>query len=106
MAAASVLFMYGANKGDLRLNDLVSANIRFALVTSTYSPVITATGDALWSAVSANEIASTSRSAPSLASLWGSPPPATRHPVNGHQRRVRSQVTAQISATVRFTKKV
>lgn len=49
--------IYAKNKDDLRLNDLASANLRLALVTSSYTPNVTATGHSLWSEVSANEIA-------------------------------------------------
>ena len=56
MAAGTFTF-YGANKADYRLNDLVSANLRMALVSSAYTPDITATGNTLWANASANEIA-------------------------------------------------
>jgi hypothetical protein len=51
------MYLYGKNKDDLRLNDLVGANLRLALVTNAYTPNITATGHSLWSEVSGNEIA-------------------------------------------------
>ena len=54
---AGTFTLFGANKDDYRINDLVSANLRMALVTSVYAPNITATGHALWASVSANEIA-------------------------------------------------
>jgi hypothetical protein len=54
---ANAFVLFSANKDDLRINDLVGANIRMALVSSAYTPNSTATGHALWSAVSANEIA-------------------------------------------------
>ena len=56
--AAGTFTLYKANIADLRENDLVSANLRLALVTSTYSPSnTTTTGDSLWATPSANEIA-------------------------------------------------
>lgn len=55
--ASSAMIMYGANKDDIRVRDLESANLRWALVGSAYTPDVTATGHALWAAVSANEIA-------------------------------------------------
>lgn len=55
--AAGTFTIYGANKADIRLNDLVSANIRIALVTSVYTPDVTATGNTLFANVSANELA-------------------------------------------------
>ena len=54
---AQAFTLYAKNKDDLRLNDLVSANLRLALVTSAYTPNVTATGHSLWSDVSANEVA-------------------------------------------------
>jgi hypothetical protein len=56
---AQAFTLYAKNKDDLRLNDLVSANLRMALVTSTYTPNVTATGHSLWSEVSGNEISGT-----------------------------------------------
>jgi hypothetical protein len=53
---ANAFVIFGANKDDIRIADLASANIRCALVTSTYAPNSTATGNALWANVSANEI--------------------------------------------------
>ena len=55
--AAGNFIIFGKNKDDLRINDLVGANIRLALVSSAYIPNVTATGHSLWSEVSANEIA-------------------------------------------------
>lgn len=57
MAAAGAFTIFGKNKDDIRLNDLVGANLRLALVSSAYTPNVTATGHSLWSEVSANEIA-------------------------------------------------
>lgn len=57
--AANAFALYAKNKDDIRLNDLVSANLRCALVSSAYTPDITATGHSLWSEVSANEISGT-----------------------------------------------
>ena len=54
---AQAFTLYAKNKDDLRLNDLVSANLRLALVTSAYTPNVTATGHSLWSDVSTNEVA-------------------------------------------------
>lgn len=57
--AAGSFTLFAKNKDDLRINDLVSANLRGALVSSAYTPNITATGHSLWSEVSANEISGT-----------------------------------------------
>ena len=55
--AAGTFTLYRANLDDMRINDLISATVKVALVTSSYTPDATNTGNALWSAVSANEIA-------------------------------------------------
>ena len=55
--AANAFVLYSKNKDDLRINDLVSANLRMALVSSAYTPSAGETGHSLWSEVSANEIA-------------------------------------------------
>ena len=55
--AAGAITIFTKNKDDIRLNDLANANLRMALVTSAYTPNVTATGHSLWSEVSANEIA-------------------------------------------------
>jgi len=50
--------LFGKNKDDLRINDLVGATIKIALVTSAYTPdVNSATGHSVFADVSANEIA-------------------------------------------------
>jgi hypothetical protein len=54
---ANAFVLFSKNKDDIRLNDLVGANLRMALVGSAYTPNVTATGHSLWSEVSANEIA-------------------------------------------------
>ena len=54
--ASGTFTLYGANKADFRINDLTGLTIKIALVKSTYTPNVTATGDALWATVSANEI--------------------------------------------------
>lgn len=56
--AAGTFTLYGKNKDDLNINDLVGANVKLALVTSSYTPSVdSSTGHALWSDVSGNEIA-------------------------------------------------
>jgi hypothetical protein len=55
--AAGAFVLYAKNKDDYRINDIVGATIKLALVTSAYTPNITTAGHALWSDVSANEIA-------------------------------------------------
>lgn len=57
MAAPGVPHLYAANLSVIKLSDLTSATVKLALVTSSYTPNITATGHNEWSDVSANEIA-------------------------------------------------
>jgi len=57
MAAPGVPHIYAANLSLFKLSDLTSADVRLALVTSSYTPNITATGHNEWADVSANEIA-------------------------------------------------
>jgi len=56
MAAPQAFILYGKNKDDLRLNDLVSANLRMQLHTSAYTPNVTITGHSLLSDLT-NEVA-------------------------------------------------
>ena len=59
MAAPGTFTLYKANIADLRENDLASANLRMALITSAYTVGnATTAGDALFAAMSANEISS------------------------------------------------
>ena len=67
---ANAFVVYSKNKDDLRINDLTNANIRCALVTSSYTPSAGESGHSLWSEVSTNEIGSTGGYA--AASLTGS----------------------------------
>ena len=55
--AAGVITLFGKNKDDIRINDIVAATVKVALVSSAWTPNVTATGNALWADVSANEIA-------------------------------------------------
>lgn len=55
--AVGAFILYRKNIDDMRLNDLLSATVKAALVKSTYSPDATNTGHSLWSEVSAEEIA-------------------------------------------------
>ena len=56
--AAGTVTIYGKNKDDININDLVAATVKMALVASSYTPnVDSSTGHALWSDVSGSEIA-------------------------------------------------
>jgi len=58
MAAAGTFLIYTRNIDIINIGDLLSATVKFALVTSSYTPDYDeTTGHHLWSAVSANEIA-------------------------------------------------
>ena len=57
MAAPGTFHFYAANASVFKLSDLASANLRMALVTSAYTPNITATGHNEWADVSTNELA-------------------------------------------------
>ncbi len=55
--AAGTFTLYRANLDDLRMQDLVGATVKIALVSSAYTPDATNTGHDEWGDVSANEIA-------------------------------------------------
>lgn len=56
MAAGAFTF-FNKNRDDLNINALVGATVKFALVSSAYTPnVDSSTGHAVWGDVSANEI--------------------------------------------------
>lgn len=58
MAAPGALVLFSKNKADLRMNDLVGATIKMALMTSSWTPDTSVTGNSVWADISANEIAS------------------------------------------------
>lgn len=55
--AVGTFTLFRANLDDMRMQDLLGATVKMALVTSAYTPDATNTGHATWSNVSANEIA-------------------------------------------------
>lgn len=55
--AAGTFTLYTKNLDRLSLTDLLSATVKIALVTSSYTPDATSTGHDEWADVSANEIA-------------------------------------------------
>jgi hypothetical protein len=55
--AVGTFTLYSRNKDDIRLNDILSATVKIALVSSAYTPDTATTGDDLWADVSANELA-------------------------------------------------
>ncbi len=55
--AAGTFTLYRANLDDLRMQDLVGATVKIALVSSAYTPDASNTGHDEWGDVSANEIA-------------------------------------------------
>jgi len=57
MAAPGTFILYAKNIPALRMADLLSATVKFALVKSTYAPNAAEDGHSLWSEVSDEEIA-------------------------------------------------
>lgn len=57
MAEPGIVHLYAANLDVFKLSDLISADVRLALVTSAYAPNVSATGHDTWSDVSATQIA-------------------------------------------------
>lgn len=55
--AAGPFIIFRKNIDDIRLNDLLGAVVKVALVTNSYTPNASNTGHSLWSEISANEIA-------------------------------------------------
>jgi len=55
--AVGTVTLYSANKDDLNINALVAGTVKLALVTSSYTPDVTTSGNTIWANVSANEIA-------------------------------------------------
>lgn len=55
--AADNFTLYEANLDDMRINDLIGATVKVALVTSSYTPSSGTGGHDEWADVSANEIA-------------------------------------------------
>jgi len=55
--AVGTFILYRANLDDLRMQDLVGAVIKIALVGSGYTPDATNVGNSVWADVSASEIA-------------------------------------------------
>ncbi len=49
--------LFSKNKDDLRINDLVGATVKIALVSSAWAPDSSVTGNSVWADMSANEIA-------------------------------------------------
>lgn len=55
--AAGTFTLYRANLDDLRIQDLLGATVKVALVSSSYTPNAANNGNSVWADVSANEIA-------------------------------------------------
>lgn len=54
--AAGNFTLFSKNKDDMRINDLLGATIKMALVSSAWTPDNTVTGNSVWADVSANEV--------------------------------------------------
>lgn len=55
MASGNVT-LFSKNKDDIRANDLTGATIKLALVSSSWTPDASTTGNSVWADVSANEV--------------------------------------------------
>ena len=55
--AAGAFTLFRANLDDLSMRDLLGATVKVALVSSSWTPDASNTGDDLWADMSANEIA-------------------------------------------------
>jgi hypothetical protein len=55
MASGNVT-LFSKNKDDFRVNDIVGATIKAALVSSSWTPDTSTTGNSVWADVSANEV--------------------------------------------------
>lgn len=55
--AAGAFTLYGVNKDDLNINDLVGVTVKVALLTSAYAPDASSSGHDVYADASANEIA-------------------------------------------------
>lgn len=55
--ASGTFTLFSKNKDDLRINDLVGATVKIALVSSAWTPDSSVTGNSVWADMSANEIA-------------------------------------------------
>ena len=58
MASGNVT-LFSKNKDDYRINDIIGASVKIALVTSSWTPDVTVTGNSVWADLSANEISAT-----------------------------------------------
>jgi len=55
--ASGTFTLFSKNKDDIRINDLVGATVKIALVSSAWTPDSSVTGNSVWADMSANEIA-------------------------------------------------
>jgi len=73
MAAAGAIILFSKNKDDLRINDLVGATIKMAILTSSYTPNSSETGHSIFSEVSGNEVSTTTTGYTAGGAACGSP---------------------------------
>lgn len=55
MAAGNVI-LFSKNKDDIRINDLTGATVKLALVSSSWTPDSSVTGNSVWADMSANDV--------------------------------------------------
>lgn len=48
--------LFSKNKADIRINDIVGATVKLALVSNSWTPDATVTGNSVWADMSANEV--------------------------------------------------
>ncbi len=59
MAAPGTVTLFSKNKDDYRINDITAGTMKVALVTSSWTPDTSVTGNSVWADMSANEISGT-----------------------------------------------
>ncbi len=57
MAAPGTFTLFSKNKADIRINDIVAGTMKVALITSSWTPDATVTGNSLFADMSANDLA-------------------------------------------------
>lgn len=57
MAAPGTFTLFSKNKADIRINDIVAGTLKVALITSSWTPDVTVTGNSLFADMSANDLA-------------------------------------------------
>ena len=56
MAAPGTFTLFGKNKDDYRINDILAATLKMCLVSNTWVPNVATGGNSVWADMSANEV--------------------------------------------------